>query len=261
MAEAGALLALLVLAAGAAALRAVLDGRRTGTPASIAVLAPLAEAARLVRTRGTRPGARTVVAGVLLLASPVLRVLALPFDGRPLADALLPALVADLAWWAGVLLLAERRPPAARLRGAVALELPVVAALLVTVFALPGSTLPLVVEAPVAFLVLLVVEGVLLPWSVAGPADRLGGIALLLVRAAVAAQLVAGAATASAVFLDGGRTAVLVGAALLACALLVLERRVPLLGLARRTRLAVAVLLPLAVAQLALVIVLRVLGG
>lgn len=270
VAAAVAVVALLLLGAAVVALRAALDARGTGM-ASVALLAPLAEGARLVRTRaaGTRPA--EVVAGALLLLSPVVRVLALPLAGpAPLGTAagLVWFVVADLVWWAGAALLVGRRGVAA----AIALEAPVLLALAapavavgsvrITDLAAGSLGLPLAVEAPVAFLLLLVVGGVLLPWAVQPAVARLGGSARLLAGAGAAAQVVAGASTASVLLLGAGPGAPLLVAATvtLSGALVLAARRFPVLPPRRLARLGVAVLLPLAAAQLGVVVVLTLLA-
>ena len=123
-----------------------------------------------------------------------------------------------------------------------------------------GQDLPLAAEAPVAFLLLLVVGGVLLPQAVAGPVDGLGGAARLLAGAGRAAQPVSAAATASMLLLgtDDGWT--WLAASLLAAVLVVVSRRFPVLSTPRLVRLALTVLLPLAVVQLAIVVALSALA-
>jgi NADH-quinone oxidoreductase subunit H len=260
-----AALALVVLGTGVGALRAVLDGLLTGTPASIAVLAPLAEGARLIRTGGTRSGARPVLAGAVLLLSAGLRVL-VPTLAGPLGIG--GFLVADVVWWLGALLLV-RRP--GFLLAALAVEAPLVLVLAapavatrsIRVDAVAGAQqgLPFAATMPVAFLLLLALGGVLLPWVVEGEAGHLGGTARLLVGAALAAQPVATAAAVSVLFLGLGGGGAVAATALLAVVLVVAARRFPRLGPRRLIRLALAVLLPLALVQLAVVVVLAALGG
>jgi NADH-quinone oxidoreductase subunit H len=260
-----AVVALLVLGAAVVALQAVLDGLRTGIPASIAVLAPLAEGARLIRTRGIRSAARPVLAGAVLLVSAVLRVL-VPTLAGPIGVG--GFLVADVVWWIGGLLLVQRPRfllAALAVEGPLVLALaaPAVSAGSIGVEGVVGAQqgLPFAVTMPVALLLLLGVGGVLLPWAVLGEARHLGGAARLLVGAALAAQPVSAAAAASVLFLGLGGGWAVVAAALLAGALVVLARGFPRLGLRRLSRIALAVLLPLALVQLAVVIVLTGLGG
>ncbi|MGT2426420.1 hypothetical protein [Amnibacterium kyonggiense] len=267
-----AVVALLLLGAVVVSLRAVLDARGAGM-ASIAVLAPLAEGARLVRRRavGGRAGWAPVAAGALLLVSPVVRVLALPIAGpAPLGAAPGPiwSVVADAIWWAGAALLVGRRV----LPAAVALEAALVAALAATATALGGAGsagaplgrlgVPPAAEAPVAFLLLVVGGGVLLPWAVRPAVSRLGGVARLLAGAGLAAQPVAAAATGALLLLGPGPRASLLAvvAVLLACALVLAERRFPVLSLPRLVRLGARVLVPLAAVQLGIVLALALLA-
>jgi len=259
MAEAAiAVLALLVLGVAVVGLRAVLDGLRTGVPASIAVLAPLAEGARLLRTRavGAHPGALPVVAGALLLLAPLARAVLL-VDDVPGGVAWLAA--ADALWWIGAVLLGRWRAIVLELPLLVALAAPVVAAGSLRTDA-PQQDLPFAAEAPVAFLLLLVVGGVLLPWAVHGPVERLGGTARLLAGAGRAAQPVSAAATASVLLLgtSGGWT--WLAAAVLAAVLVIAARRFPVPSVRRLAWLSVVVLLPLAVVQLAIVVGLTLLA-
>lgn len=261
-----AVVALAVLGAGVVALRAVLDGLRTGIPASIAVLAPLAEGARLIRTWGTRRAERPVLAGAVLLLSVVLRVL-VPTLAGPLGVG--GFLLADVGWWIGGVLLARR--PRRFLVAALAVEAPLVLALAAPAVAagtmrvdgVAGAQqgLPFAATMPVALLLVLGIGGVLLPWAVHGEVRQLGGTARLLVGAALAAQPVSAAAAAAVLFLGLGGGWAVVATALLAAALVVAARRFPVLPLRRLTRLALTVLLPLAVVQLAIVVVLAVLAG
>jgi hypothetical protein len=241
-------LAVLVLGAGFVALRAVLDGLRTGLPASIAVLAPLAEGARRTRSRAVahRPGTRPVVAAVLLLLAPLVRVVLLA-----LPDAVLWLLAAEALWCGGAVLLAGWR--------VLLLEPPILAALAAVVVGGAGA-LPLAAEAPVALVLLLVVGGVLLPWSVQAPIDRLGGAARLLAGAGRALQPVSIAAAGAALLLGtrGGWTWLL--AAVLAAVLVIAARRFPVPRPPHLVRLALLVLLPLGLVQLAIVVVLRLLA-
>src|SRR5689334_7246745 len=207
-----AVAALLLLGAAVVALRAVLDARGAGM-ASVAVLAPLAEGARLVRRRAARARPAGIAGGALLLLAPVVRVLALPLAGPALLGAA-PGLgwfvVADALWWLGAGLLVGRRVVPA----ALAVEAPMLLALATPAVA-AGSVritdeaagrlgLPLAAEAPVAFLLLLVVGGVLLPWAVRPAVARLGGAARLLAGAGTAAQVVAASVTASLLLLGAG---------------------------------------------------------
>ena len=257
-----AVVALLVLAVGVAALRAVLDGRRSGTPASIAVLGPLSEAARLLRERSG--GSVPVLAGALLLVAAVARGI-VPVLVGPLG---LGAFVAaDVVWWIGGLLLAERR--GRFLLGALAVEVPLVLALAAPAVAARSTrlsdvvaaerTLPFAAEAPVAFLLVLVIGGVLLPWAIR--VDRRRGGGRLLIGAGLAAQPVSAAAAATLLFVGIGGGWGVVATAVLAAALVLLARRLPALRLGRVVRPALVVLLPLAVVQLAVVVALTVLAG
>lgn len=261
-----AVVALLVLGPGAVALRGVLDGLRIGIPASIAVLAPLAEGARLVRRWGVRSGARPVLAGATLVVATLLRVL-VPALAGPLGIG--GFLVADAVWWAGGLLLARRRRRF--LIGALALEAPLVVVVAAPAVAAGGvrigavaaaqQGLPFAATMPVAFLLLLAVVGVLLPWAVQADVRRLGGTARLLGGAALAAQPVSAAAAASVLFLGLGAGWAVVATALLTAVVVVAERWFPRPALARLTRVSLAVLLPLGAVQLAIVVVLAVLAG
>lgn len=259
MADAGlALVALLVLGGAVVALRAVLDGLRTGLPASIAVLAPLAEGARLLRTRRASGGA---LAGSLFLLAAVLRVLVSGLAG-PVGVA--GFVIADAVWWLGGLLLVERRPRF--MLGALAVELPLLLALAAPVVAARSlridvvvaadRAIPLAVEAPVAFLIVLAVGGVLLPWAVSGGSRPVAGRARLLVGAGLAAQPVSAAAAASVLFLGLGGWSAVGAEALLTVVLVVAARRFPALRLRRLIGPALALLTPLAVLQLAIVIAL-----
>jgi NADH-quinone oxidoreductase subunit H len=268
-----ALVALLVLGAGAAALRAVLDGRRVGVPPSVSVVAPLAESARLLRSRPAgRAVPRTpVVAGVALLAAAALRVLALPIAGGTLG--LLWLVAADVVWWAGAALLAERGDRVRTLLRAAVIEAPLLVALAAPVVA-AGSlrapdllaaqqSLPFAAEAPVALLVVLLVGGLLLPAAVP---ERGTGAGRLLVAAARAVQPVSAAAVAAVLLLGLGGSpsgaALLVGATALLAALVVwVAHRLPVLRPQRLVELSAAVLLPLALVQLGVVVVLTLLGG
>ncbi|GAA2752600.1 hypothetical protein [Amnibacterium kyonggiense] len=265
-----AVVTLLLLGAAVVALRAALDARGTGMT-SIAVLAPLAEGARLVRTRTARARPAEVVGGALLLLAPAVRVLALPLAGPALLGAA-PGLgwfvVADAIWWVGAGLLAGRRV----LPAALALEAPLLLALAspavavgsvrITDVAAGRLGLPLAVEAPVAFLLILVVGGVLLPWAVQPATARLGGSARLLAGAGAAAQVVAASATASLLLLGAGPGVPLLVAAtaILGGVLVLAARRFPVLALGRLARLGVVALLPLAAVQLGIVVALSLLA-
>jgi hypothetical protein len=258
MAEAAiAVLAVLVLGAGVVALRAVLDGLRTGLPASIAVLAPLGEGARLLRTRSvgarTRPG--PVVAGVLLLIPPLLRVTLLGLD---LPGGVAWLVAAEAVWCVGAGMLGRWRSIVLEPPLLLALATPVVAA--GTLWIGPVRDLPIAAEAPVAFLLLLVIGGVLQPWAIDPPVDRLGGAARLLAGAGRAAQPVSVAATASVLLLGTTSGWTWFAAAVLAAVLVIGARRFPVLPERRLVRLALAVLLPLAVVQLGIVIALTLLA-
>jgi hypothetical protein len=254
VAEAVALVLLIAFAGGVVALGAVLDGARSGTPASIAVLAPLAEAARHVR--GRVPGTATPgrVAGAGLLVASVVRLLALPLDGSPLLGAPLGTgwvLVADAVWWCAAALLVE---PGARRRLAVcalALEAPLVVALATRLLAV-GAGVPVGVEAPVALLLVVVVGGALLPWAVRGRA----GARPLLVRVGLAAQPVSAAAVAAALLLGGTGGVLVLETAVMTALVVVVSRRFPVLSRPRLARLGSTVLLPLALLQLGAVAVL-----
>lgn len=247
MAEAVALL--LVLAAGVVALRAVLDGARVGVPASIAVLAPVSEVARLLRSR---PRALPVLGGAGLLAAPVLRVVALD-----LPNAVVWFVAADLLWWiAGALLLG--RAGLLRYAGrAVAVEVPLLLALAVPSVA-GSSEPPLGLEAPVAAL-LMAAGGVLLPWAVA-PRAVGSGAGRLLVGAGLAAQPVSASAVAAAMFLPPGVASLGGGTVALTLLLVLVARRVPTLRPPLVARLSLRVLLPLAAVQLAIVAALTLLA-
>jgi NADH-quinone oxidoreductase subunit H len=285
MAEAGALLGvltLLVLGAGLVALRAVLDGRGQGASASIAVLAPAAEGARLLRSRPwhERAGTRALIAGAALLLSSVVRVLALPMVGPALLGPPLGVgwfVVADVVWWAAGAVLADGGRGALRrfLLRAAAVEVPLLIALAAPIVAARSLAvadvraaqrdLPLAAEAPVAFVLALVVAGVLLPWVIG---DRAAGTGpdRLLVAAGLAGQPVAAAAVAGVLFLGGGGSgtgaAWLLGeTAVLAALLVVVTRRFPVLRPHLVARLSVLVLLPLAIVQLAVVVALALLAG
>lgn len=253
MGEAIAVVALLVLAAGVVALRAVLDGIRLGVPASIAVLAPVSEAARLLRSRPirARPRVLPVVGGAGLLAASVLRVVALS-----LPSAVAWFVAADLLWWvAGALLV---RGAGFRYVGrAVAVELPLLLALAVPIVAAEAD-LPLAVEAPVALL-LITAGGVLLPWAVA-PCAVGTGAGRLLVGAGLAAQPVSAAAVAAALFLPSGIAWLGAGTVALTVLLVVAARRFPVLRPPLIARLSLRALLPLAAVQLAIVVALTLLA-
>ena len=272
------LVALLVLGAGAAALRAVLDGRRVGVPASVSVVAPLAESARLLRSRpaaGAVP--RTpVVAGVALLVAAALRVLALPVAGAPLLGGTLGLLwlvAADVVWWAGAVLLADRVDRVRTLLRAAVIEAPLLVALAAPAVAagslrapdllVAQQTLPFAAEAPVALLVVLLVGGLLLPAAVP---ERGTGAGRLLVAAARAVQPVSAAAVAAVLLLGVGGSpsgaALLAGAtALLAAIVVWVAQRLPVLRQQRLVELSAVVLLPLTLVQLGVVAVLTLLGG
>jgi NADH-quinone oxidoreductase subunit H len=230
------------------------------------VLAPLAEAARLLRARSARSGAAPGVAGALLLAAAVLRVLVPTVAGSLGVGGYV---VADGLWWVGGLLLSGRRGPF--VLGALALEAPLVLALVAPAVSVRSirvddivtdqQGLPLAAEMPVAFVIVLAIGGVLLPWAVQGDARRLGGTARLLVGAGLAAQPVSVAATASVLLLGLGGGWAIAASALLTAVLVVAARRFPALRMRRLTAPALAVLLPLALVQLAVVIVLAVLEG
>lgn len=271
-----ALVVLALLGAGAAALRAVLDGGRVGVPASVSVVAPLAEAARLLRRRapGRSTSRRPVVAGTALLGAAALRVLALPIAGAPLLGGsfgLLWLVVADAVWWAGATVLAERGDRGRSVLRAVALEAPLVVALATPAVA-AGSlrapdllaaqqSLPFAAEAPVALLIALVAGGLLLPAAL--PAR---GTARPLVAAARAVQPVSAAGVAAVLLLGAGGSpsgAVLLVpvAALLAALVVAVAQRLPVLRPQRLVELSAVVLLPLALVQLGVVAVLTLLGG
>jgi NADH-quinone oxidoreductase subunit H len=254
--EAIAVAVLLLLGAGVVALRAVLDGARVGVPASISVLAPVAETARLVRSRplGARSPVLPIVGGAGLLVASLLRALAVPI-AQPTVLGVAGFAIADAVWWiAGALLL---RGGLRYLGRAVAVEAPILLALAVPVLAGVGD-LPLAAEAPVALLLLLI-AGVLLPWAVPAPGGQ--GLARLLVGAARATQPVAAAAAAAVLLLPTG-TAWLVGATVVLAALVVLAaRRFPTLRPPRVARVSALILLPLAAVQLAVVVALAVLAG
>ena len=171
-------------------------------------------------------------------------------------------------WWVGGVLLVRRQR---FLLAALAVEAPLVLALAapavsarsIRVDGVVGAQqgLPFAATMPVAFLLLLGIGGVLLPWAVQREARHLGGTARLLVGAALAAQPVSAAAAAAMLFLGLGGGWAMVAATLLAGALVIGARWFPLLGLRRLSRLALAVLLPLAFVQLVVVTVLTVLGG
>lgn len=266
MAEVLAVAGLLVLAVGVVALRAVLDGIRTGTPASIAVLAPLAEGARLVRRRAPRGSALPVVAGAGLLLASVLRVLALPAAGFGWF------LVADAVWWVAGALLARRGTRLGYARCALAVEVPLLLALAAPVLAArgplgdAGAGPPVGLEAPVALLLAVVIAGVLLPWAVA-PSGRAepgraepAGAGRLLVGAGLAAQPVSAAAVSAALFLGGTGGVLAIETGALTALLVLAARRFPVLRRARLTALATIVLLPLALLQLAVVATLTLLA-
>ncbi|WP_375406855.1 hypothetical protein [uncultured Amnibacterium sp.] len=249
MVDAVAVAVLLVLAAGVVALRAVLDGARVGVPASIAVLAPVTEAARLLRTRAR---VLPVVGGAGLLAATVLRVVALD-----LPNAVLGFVAADLLWWiAGALLLG--RTGLLRYTGrAVAVEVPLLLALAVPSVAASSDPSP-GVEAPVAAL-LTAAGGVLLPWAVA-PRDVGSGAGRLLVGAGLAAQPVSAAAVAAALFLPAGPAWLSGGTVALTLLLVLVARRFPTLRPPLVARLSLRVLLPLAAVQLVIVVALALLA-
>lgn len=253
-----AVIAVLLLGAAVVALRAVLDGRRTGLPASIAVLAPLAEGARLLRTRavGAHPGARPLAAGALLLLAPLVRAVLLHLD---LPGGVAWLVAAEVLWCVGAGLLGRWRTVVLELPLLVALVTPVVAAGSLRVGA-PQQDLPFAAEAPVAFVLLLVVGAVLLPWAVHGPVERLGGGARLLAGAGRAMQPVSIAATAAVLLLGTAGAWTWLAAAVLAALLVTAARRFPVLPMRRLVRLALAVLLPLAVVQLGVVVALTLLA-
>lgn len=248
MVDAVAVAVLLVLAAGVVALRAVLDGARVGVPASIAVLAPVSEAARLLRTRAR---VRPVVGGAGLLGASVLRVVALD-----LPNAVLWFVAADLLLWvAGALLV---RGAGFRYLGrAMAVEVPLLLALAVPSVA-ASSDPPPGVEAPVAAL-LTAAGGVLLPWAVA-PRDVGSGAGRLLVGVGLAAQPVSAAAVAAALFLPAGPAWLSGGTVALTLLLVLVARRFPTLRPPLVARLSLRVLLPLAAVQLAIVVALTLLA-
>jgi NADH-quinone oxidoreductase subunit H len=274
--------ALLLLTGGAVAVRAVLAGRATGLPASLAVLAPAAEAARAVRTLPPLPpgGAAVRIGAVGLLATAVARVLLLPLGGTPLLDppAGLPAwLVLDLLAWLCWAPLGRHRGALGRLvLQAVAVELPVAAALAapavaagtVRIAAVTGQEgPPAALQMPVAPLVLLAVLGLLAPWSAPlAPSRPASGLDRLLLGTGRAAALVAGLAGVAAVFL--GRTAdpagllrLVVATVLLVLLVEVAARRFPVLRDEQPSVVAIAVLLPLALLQLAVVAALALLAA
>ncbi|RIX30815.1 NADH-quinone oxidoreductase subunit H [Amnibacterium setariae] len=260
--------ALLVLGLGVAALRAVLDGVRLGVPASIAVLGPAADAARCLRTRPSRGAARPTVAGALLLASALVRVLALPVLAAPLLGGPLGIgwlVVADAVWLLGLGLLDRRR-----LLPALAVEPALLLALAVPVVStgsldatriVQAQSLPVGIAAPVAVVVLLVAAGALLPEAVPRPGR---GPAGLLVSAALAAQPVAAAATAAVLLLGlggpGGALPLAAVVIVLGALLVLLQRRFPVPRPRRLAGFALAVLLPLAAVQLAVVVALALLA-
>lgn len=272
-----ALVALLLLGAGATALGAVLDGRRVGVPGSLSLVAPLAEAARLLRSR--RPASATripVLAGAGLLVATAVRVLALPIAGAPLLGGpvgLTWLAVADLVWWTAGALLVDRGAVRRHLLRALAIEAPLLVALAIPVLA-AGSlravdvltaqrSLPFAVEAPVAFLLVLVVGGVLVPDAVE---TRGTGTARFLVAAAHAVQPVSAAAVAAVLLLGtggspAGSLALAAQTALLAAAVVVVAGRFPALRPPRLAELALRLLLPLALVQLGVVVALTLLGG
>jgi NADH-quinone oxidoreductase subunit H len=171
---------------------------------------------------------------------------------------------------------AGRRPAGRLLLQALAIELPVAAALAAPAVAAGALRIgavtaqdgpPAAVQMPVALLVLLAVIGVLAPWSAPlAPTRPAAGLDGLLVGVARAAALVAGLAGAAAVLL--GHTAEPAGLLrlVLATALLVVvveaaARRFPVLRGDQAAVVAVAVLLPLALLQLAVVAALALLAA
>jgi hypothetical protein len=255
MGDAGvAVVAVLLLGAGVVAVRAVLDGLRTGLPASIAVLAPLAEGARLLRTRavGARTGTLSVVAGALLLVAPVLRAVLLTLD---LPGGAVWLVAAEAVWSVGAVLLGRWRTVLIEAPLIVALATVVVGDVRIDAFAHPPAAV-----APVAFLLVLAVGGVLLPWAVDPGVDRLGGAARLLAGAGRAVQPVSIAAAASVLLLGTAGWWTWLAAAVLAAVLVLVARRFPLLPQRRLVRLALAALLPLAVVQLGVVVALTLLA-
>ncbi|GAA4735908.1 hypothetical protein GCM10025783_02400 [Amnibacterium soli] len=171
------------------------------------------------------------------------------------------------------MLLAERDDRGRALLRAAVVEAPLLVALATAAVA-AGSlraadllaaqqALPFAVEAPVALLVALVVGGLLLPAAVP---VRGTGAARLLIVSARAVQPVSAAAVASVLLLGvGGSPSGAAPAALasgvLAAVVVVAGQRLPVLRPQRLLEPAAVVLLPLALLQLGVVVVLTLLGG
>lgn len=247
----------LVLAGGSAALRAVLDGRIAGAPASITVLAPLAEVARLLRRRGPIRLVRQRFAGVVLLAA---------------AGVQIAVLVGAPVWWLGATVVlrwggvwALQRPTRRAAVAVVLTELVLAAAVAAPVIASGATTAAGIAAAqqpiwfaimmPVAFLAFVVASGATRgPLSVALERDGGGSVLLLAGRALVLASAVA---LAVPLFLGGGSWPLLLAkAVVLMVAVVLAGRRFPRLG-ARTLPVGIPlVALALALLQLGLVLAL-----
>lgn len=229
---------LLLLAGGAVAFQAVLDGRPARVPASVAVLAPLAETARLLRQgRRTLAGADVLLwrlAGVGLLVAAVLQVAVVPVGGAVVADLAVGVVwfnAVDVLLWACWWLLGWGANSTWALVGghrflaqALSAELPLMFALIGPAVAAHSLRMTDVVAAqrdlwfavqmPVAFLVFLAGVVAFAAWGpfaasagrdiASGVLAELAGTDRLLVLAGRAALLVAGAAVAVPLFLGGG---------------------------------------------------------
>lgn len=249
----------LALAIGAQTLAAVLDGRVAGAPASITVLGPAAEAARLLRRRPR--AARQRFGGLLLLAA---------------AAAQIAVLVGGPVWWlgaAGVLrwtaVWTLGRPTRRAVIAVLLIEsvlaagvaAPVLAAGAITADGIAAAQEPVwfAVTTPVAFLAFVVASGATWgPLSEAAERDGGGSVLLLAGRALLVASAVA---LAVPLFLGGGPWAVLLGkAAVLMVAVVLVGRRFPRPGPRTLPLRIPLVALALALLQLGLVLALARFG-
>ena len=229
---------LLVLAAAVVAFGAVLDARLAGAPAGTAVLAPIAETARLLRQgRRTIAGADPLlqrIGGTGLLVAAALQVVIVPLGPVVPADLAVGVVwfnAIDVLLWAFWWLLGWGADSAYSLIGghrllgqAISTELPLMFALTAPAVA-AGSLRMTDIEAaqrdlwfavsmPVAFVTMLAAVVAFSAWGpfavtagrdiASGVLAELSGPDRLLAQAGRAALLVAGAAVSVPLFLGGG---------------------------------------------------------
>lgn len=243
LAALGVPFAVLILAGLAAALSAMLDARAAGAPLRAAGIAPLAEAARLIRQeRRTLAGADSLLwriggAGFVVVA--VLQVIVVPIDQVVPADLTVGVVwfnTMDVLLWAFWWLLGWGANSAWSLVGgfrflgqALAYELPLMLSVLgpaivagslrMTDVVATQQSLWNVVLMPVAFLVYLASVAAFAAWTpfaTAAAGDAAGGVLAelsgpdrLVVLAGRYALLVSGAAVAVPLFFGGGAGPVL----------------------------------------------------